>query len=418
LNLRKNIFLRDVSILSLGTLIAQIINLGSIFLLSRIYGVEAFGTLALFMAYGSIIFSFSTLKLDLAIVKTKVLKEKLALIQLSFFSIFTISILISIGLFIWSFWNMKLNQSFIFSLFIFCIVNGGNQVLVYFFNSEKEYSNITFAKILLALANLVFAFLFIYWSPNQGLIWALILANFCSFFLLLLFFGKKINAIFKIDQSILKQGLNKNNKFIRFTTPASFLDTLSYQVIFIFLSEYFSESITGSFFMAMRVVYLPLTLIGSAISQVFYKDISDKISNNNLSTIDFFKIWKLLAKLGIVPFLILYFFGKDLFSFLLGENWILAGEMAAVLAIVGFFTFLSSPTSSGFVVMNQQKYNLLNSSIRLTYTLLFLVWSARKGDIFFFLWSYTFAELMMMVLYNVVMLNLLKRVNREVKRIE
>jgi O-antigen/teichoic acid export membrane protein len=99
LNLRKNIFLKNVSILSMGTMISQLINIGGLPILSRLYSVEDFGKLALFMAFGSVVFSFSTLKLDLAIVKTEKDDEKMALIYISFIAILALSTLATLCLY-------------------------------------------------------------------------------------------------------------------------------------------------------------------------------------------------------------------------------------------------------------------------------------------------------------------------------
>ncbi|HHH49867.1 MAG TPA: hypothetical protein ENK52_02685 [Saprospiraceae bacterium] len=407
--LRENIFFKNVSVLFLGTVISQAINIGGLPILSRMYGTAEFSTLAIFMAMGLIVLSFSTLKLDYAIVRSEMLEERLALIRAAFLSVLLVAIVVSVGLLGWSWWSTQLGFSFVSTLFIFFIANGGNQILIYFFNSEKKYKHIATARILSTAANLIFAIVLFYWSPQLGLIVALTLANVFSFISLFYFFRKKIKAVFAISNSRLLPTLRKNAAFIKFSTPASFLDILSYQVVIIFLAKYFSEEITGSFFMAMRIVLLPTALVGNAISQVFYKDISDKFFKNTLAAVDFWKIWKILIGLGIIPFALLTFYGKEIFGFVLGEEWMMAGEMAAILAITGFFIFVSSPTSTGFVVMNQQKYNLLNSSIRLMYTIVFLMWSAAKNDIFFFLWNYAIAEFLMIIAYNWVMIRLLNK---------
>ena len=405
MNIRENIFIKNVSILSIGTIISQLINIGGLLLLSRLYSVEEFGNLALFMAYGSIVFSFSTLKFDLAIVKAKRIEEKLVLIRLAFFSIMLISCLIGFGLYIYSFWSDHFDITLISIYFFFFLANGGNQVLVYFFNSEKKYLNISAARILLVVLNLIFAILFFYWKFSIGLVLALAISNIFSFLTLLFLFKRNGKKVWTFSKVQTKKVFSENFQFVKFSTPASFLDTLSYQIIFIFLAEYFSKEITGAFFMAMRVIFLPLSLVGNAISQVFYKNISDKMSNQNLTKKDFWQIWKTLAGLGLIPFLLLFLFGEDLFVLFLGQEWELAGKMATILAIAGFFIFISSPTSTGFVVLNEQKYNLINSSIRLIYTIVFLFLGVLENDIFTFLWLYTIAEFVMIILYNFVMMD-------------
>lgn len=413
LKFKKNIFFKNVSVLLLGTIISQGINVLGLPILSRMYSVAEFASLALFMAIGLIVLSFSTLQLDLAIVKTKELKERLALIRLAFSAVLMIAILVCVGLMIWMYWNPALSFTFIFLLLLFFLFNAGNQILIYFFNSEKQYQKIATARILIATINLVFAIILFFINPKAGLILSLTIANAISFTYLVIFFRKKLKTLFSISQKEARLVFNQNSNFVKFSTPASFLDILAYQVVILFLSEFFTEEITGSYFMAMRVVLLPTGLIGYAISQVFYKEISDKFSNQKLTSNEFWSIWKFLFALGIIPFALLFFFGEILFGFVLGADWEFAGQMASILSLSGFFIFLSSPTSTGFVVMNQQKYNLINSSIRTIYTIIFLLIAAWKKDIFFFLWSYAVAELVMIILYNWIMLQLIPEASHQ-----
>ena len=123
----------------MGTMISQLINIGGLPVLSRLYSVEDFGKLAFFMAVGSIVFSFSTLKLDLAIVKAEKINEKMALIYISFISILIFSISATLCLYLWSFLNSQINNLFLTFIFFFFLSNGGSQVLVYFFISEKNF---------------------------------------------------------------------------------------------------------------------------------------------------------------------------------------------------------------------------------------------------------------------------------------
>lgn len=406
---KANIFFTNVSVLFVGTLVSQLINLGGLPILSRLYGTEAFALLALFLAINSITLSFSTLQLDLAIVKNEEFQERAGLIKLSFLTSFFISLVVSLlCLSFGKFLNSQINKEFSLLIFVYMLVTAGNQILTHFFNSERKYKNIATARILLALVNILLAMFLFNWDSKIGLLAAITLANTISFLFLLFLFRKRIYQTLSIPFLRLGNIYRNNIKFVQFSTPASFLDILSYQFIILFLSRFFSDYITGSFFMALRIVILPTALIGGAISQVFYKEIAEKYAQQILKTKDFWKIWQLLTILGLLPFSILFFFGKEIFGFVLGGEWILAGEMASILAIKGFFTFLSSPTSSGFVVMNYQQFNLWNSSIRLTYTIVFLMISYYQQNFFIFLWGYSITEFLVILIYNFWMVKLLK----------
>ena len=187
----------------MGTMISQLINIGGLPVLSRLYSVEDFGKLAFFMAVGSIVFSFSTLKLDLAIVKAEKINEKMALIYISFISILIFSISATLCLYLWSFLNSQINNLFLTFIFFFFLSNGGSQVLVYFFISEKKYQKITLAKVILAISNFILALLFFNWDSSLGLIYAITSANIFSFFGLIIFFRNKIPSVINIKKTFL-----------------------------------------------------------------------------------------------------------------------------------------------------------------------------------------------------------------------
>ena len=408
LSILQSSFFKNVSTLFIGTVVAQAINVFGLLILSRLYGTHEFAILALFSAIGSIILSFSTFKLDLAIVKNIDINERAALLKTALQSNFYISIIASIGLFIWAQFDLQMNLEFVFAILVYLITCGASQSLIYFFNSEKNYQPIAISKVLVALINLLIAIMLWYLIPSLGLIIAISLANVVSCLYLVFLFRKKISNLFQINRAKQIEVSKQNKDFIKYSTPTGLLDVLSIQIIIIFLSKAFTEEITGSYFMALKIVMLPTALIGAAISQVFYKEIADKYANKILTKLDFWKIWKGLFLLGIIPFTLLFLFGKNIFEFVLGEEWILAGEIAAILSIKGLLTFISSPTSSGFIVLNQQQTTFWLIVLRISYTFGLLIWSIYHQDIFLFLWCYVGFEFLMILLYNGLILKYLR----------
>ncbi|MEM6966566.1 MAG: oligosaccharide flippase family protein [Bacteroidota bacterium] len=393
---------------------AQLINVGGLPILSRLYGTEAFATLAVFLSIGLIVLSFSTFQLDLAIVKTQDLKERVVLAKTAFFSVLIIATMVSmLTLCFGNYVNPAINFFFTVLLFVYLITNAGNQILIFFFNSEKEYRIISLSKILLNAVNLFLAILFFYGQYYISLIQAITMANVVSFLCLIFFFRKNIRPLLQIQNPKMGIMIRKNFNFIKYSTPAKIFDVLAYQIIILVASAYFTEKITGSFFMAMRIVLLPSALIGYAVGQVFYKDISDKIFKQQLTSKSFYQIWKILFALAIIPFGILFFYGELLFQIVLGEGWELAGKFATIISLVGFFNFMSSPTSSGYVVLGKQHFNLVNSFFRTFFISLFLWISYREQDFFLFLYYYTFVEVALMILYNLGMIWLVN--NQKIK---
>jgi O-antigen/teichoic acid export membrane protein len=62
-----------------------------------------------------------------------------------------------------------------------------------------------------------------------------------------------------------------------------------------------------------------------------------------------------LFLIALVPFFIIVIFGKEIFSFVLGENWESAGELASTYALYVLFHFVASPVSVVPLIVEKQK---------------------------------------------------------------
>ena len=82
---------------------------------------------------------------------------------------------------------------------------------------------------------------------------------------------------------------------------------------------------------------------------------------------------KYLTLIIMLPVFILFYYSIDIFVFVLGEDWRMAGEFARWMALSYGSLFLSSPVRSLFLVFNKQKNLLVVEIITgVTSSLLFL----------------------------------------------
>jgi len=63
-------------------------------------------------------------------------------------------------------------------------------------------------------------------------------------------------------------------------------------------------------------------------------------------------------KISIIPFIFLYLTIEDIFTFVFGTKWSVAGEYAEVLIISTFFTFISTPIDKSALIVNNISYIL------------------------------------------------------------
>ena len=119
-----------------------------------------------------------------------------------------------------------------------------------------------------------------------------------------------------------------------------------------FILKNFGLEAAGLFGLAYRMVMLPVTLVNKAIGQVIYKRFS---AMSILDKTMFAFIIKniLFLTLSFPGFALLYLFGEEIFSFIFGVEWRIAGEYAALMTPFIFLSFLISPLSYYFVAYDK-----------------------------------------------------------------
>jgi lipopolysaccharide exporter len=114
------------------------------------------------------------------------------------------------------------------------------------------------------------------------------------------------------------------------------------------------------------VVFLPLGIVGVAISHVFFQKASDEKHLTGSVTNVVREIQHRLISIGMFPMFILMIIGAELFTFVLGSQWSVAGQYAAILAPWLLFAFVASPLKTIFAVLEKQP-------VELTFNILILV---------------------------------------------
>lgn len=415
-DLKSSDFLKSVLKLSGGTIFSQLLTILLAPIISRLYSPSQFGEFALYNSIISITIIFSTLRYDLAIViaKTKVIADSLIkicifLIILTFI-IGTIITLIYESYFVSS--GRKTN-SFIFLLPINLVIVSLIQVLNYTLNRSNNFSAIAFSKILQNIVNSSITISNGIWlKHNLGLIYANILSGFFS--LLYLYYKAKnsYKANFNsLNGRILKKVAYHFRDFPLFSAPTSFLDTLSISVPILFISSFFSGELTGQYSMAMRLLTIPTILIGASISQVFFKKFSDSVNSGDSKKI-LIRTWSILAGIGVLPCLTIFFGGEVIFLFIFGKEWVIAGKIASILAIPILFTFVSSPTSTAFIVFRIQHLSFVFGFLGIILRPLAFYLGYLYNDLFLSLKAGAVVDILLIVIYNIIILN---KSNKNVK---
>jgi O-antigen/teichoic acid export membrane protein len=149
-----------------------------------------------------------------------------------------------------------------------------------------------------------------------------------------------------------------NARFPKFMLPGAVLNYASANAITLIGPSFFSIAMLGHYNLGQRTAGLPLTVVGSAMGEVFRSSISPQSSHASEVAPLFRSAAIRLAAIGAVLVLPLALFGPLLFSLAFGPEWRDAGLYVQILSPVIFARFVVSPLSAVLARAKQQKLDM------------------------------------------------------------
>lgn len=417
-------FVKNVVKLSTGTAVSQLITISASPILSRLYTPKEFGNFAIYNGVLTVLVVFSTLRYELGIVIARNKRQA--------FSLFYLSILLSLVFFVISLPLFFLLRETIVTTFnlenfdtILKLIPLGvlllaiYQTINYLTNRNKKYSGIALSRMLQTGLTAMVAIIYgLFSRGNIGLVLGNMLGVSASTLLLLKYNKLELVQFFKkVNPVRLKYSLKSYKDFPLYSVPSAFLDTFSNQVPIFLITKFFESSFTGYYFLAYRVLSLPMILIGMSIGQVFYQKFSETYAQGGNCIKLLLKTWSHLAFIGIIPCLVIAIWGVEVFTFVLGSNWRMAGEIARPLSIMLFFVFISSPTSTALVVYRVQHYALIDGVISLIYRPLSIYIGYLTKDLIRGLMIFAVAEIIKIIVYNLIVIIVARKKRNELKQL-
>jgi O-antigen/teichoic acid export membrane protein len=111
----------------------------------------------------------------------------------------------------------------------------------------------------------------------------------------------------------------------------------------------------------------------------------------------------------IIPTGILLIWSEPLFAFVFGEEWLLAGTIAAILAPLLAIDFISAPTGRTLIVLEKQKVMPAFSFFNLTVRAGGLLIGWAQSDFIMGLILMVIGHIIGLLIYNVYLLKIVKK---------
>jgi O-antigen/teichoic acid export membrane protein len=120
--------------------------------------------------------------------------------------------------------------------------------------------------------------------------------------------------------------------FVAINLPHTVFNAASGLLTTVLIASIFSPGDAGSYFMMQRIAFLPASLFGAAMSQIYFQAASE--ASRETSRFDglLVRTTGLTAAIGSAVALPLLVAGPTLFRYVLGEHWRVAGTLAQLLA--------------------------------------------------------------------------------------
>jgi lipopolysaccharide exporter len=154
--------------------------------------------------------------------------------------------------------------------------------------------------------------------------------------------------------------LRSNQQFPLYSTPSSLLNELGTSLPLPLLVTLYGADVGGYYSLVWRVLAVPVVLVGASMADAFHSRAALYSREDPKRLLRFFHSTSVgLLAIGIVPALMIFFFGEPFFLLVFGVKWRLSGIIASIVAPWFLTSFIVSPLSRLVYVLHGQRLKLI-----------------------------------------------------------
>lgn len=362
--LPNNELIVNISKLSSGVAISQLIGVLTNIVLAKLYTPHQFAELSIFYSIVSIGLIFVNLRYDLAITQMTSDMEARRGLVLNLVIVTLITSILYVAFHIFQSYNTyykisidldKLTLPICLTIFF----GGLSQALGYYNNRLKKFGISAKSGIFKSIFNSISAIGLGYNSESNGLIIAQVIGNFFSFlaylkrdFLTKLFITRvRLGDVFKL--------LTRYKEYPKNMLIGSLLDTIAVQLPFFYILKYYGNTDLGYYSFAYRVIALPFTFFIGSLAQVFIQEFTEKKKESiDMYSLTLSRFKKIAVVVSIISFLVLLI-GPFLFNVFFGSKWEKSAQILPYIILPLSIRFIVSPLSSLLVLKGYTRYALV-----------------------------------------------------------
>jgi O-antigen/teichoic acid export membrane protein len=371
---RKGEFTRKVSMLAGATAGAYAINLAIAPVLTRIYGVPAFGHLQVYASLMGFIVTLIALRYELSVLLPEEDEVAANLVAVSFATIVLMTAFIAAAVFFALHYHLLWRRAAELGNYLWLLPVGAFGVGVYQllntwglrYHAYKAVAASKFSQVGAQAIVQIGAGL-----ATHGSMGGLIAGDACgrisgSLRIARITFRHDWHRLSQIRLATMWRAAKRYRDFPLVLTGAGVINSAGLQMVPLLLSVYYAPEVLGLYAVTDRTMLIPGVLVGQAVSQVYMVKAAQLRTTNPLELRSLFtKIVSRSLLLGIGPLLLLCAIAPTLFAFVFGEPWRMAGVYARVLAPVYYLCFIHTCTGMTLNMLERQRWQLAWDTLRL-----------------------------------------------------
>tara|TARA_R110000850_G_scaffold96655_4_gene201889 strand:- start:25455 stop:26822 length:1368 start_codon:yes stop_codon:yes gene_type:complete len=383
-------FARHVSVLVGGTAFAQALMLLALPVLTRLYTPDDFAVLAVYASLLAILASVACLRLEIAIPMPEQDEVAVNLIILALLAAVGITMVVCLGLLLFSneiaaLLGKPALAAYLWLVPIGLLGSASFAATQYWMTRKKRFPAIARARIRQSTAGVSTQLLFGYFAAGPfGLILGQVITLTGGVILLGRSALRDIRPLLnQISARTLRATLAEYQKFPKFSTLEAFSNSGAVQLPVLLIAAYVAGPEVGFLMLAMKIMAVPMTLLGTGVGQVYLSQASEHYREGKLPAFTA-EVLKNLCRIGAPLILIGGLLAPHLFPLVFGREWQRAGELVLWMVPWFVFQFMSAPISMALHVTSHQKValglQLAGLAIRVL-SVLAAVWVGMRGQV-------------------------------------
>jgi O-antigen/teichoic acid export membrane protein len=345
--LPKSRFLRAVTVLAGGTALGQGLTILASPILTRLYAPEEFGVLAVYASILGILSIVPALRYELAIPLPEDDDAASNLLALSLGLTCVNSLLLLLGVFFFGASIVRLTNTQVLQPYLWLVPVGFlgvglYQTFSYWAVRKKAYTVISRTKMTQSIGQvLTQAVLGITKLGPLGLLLGHVVGQVSGIGTLVhQAWSNERDCLRKVRWSRVLWVANRYRRFPLYMSGASLLNQAGSQLPALLLAAFYGPQVAGWFFLAQKVLGVPVQLIAISVSQVFIGEAAQLVKTDIRALKAL--IHKIVTRFFLIgfPFCIIVGIGGGwFFSFIFGGDWKMSGIFVQVMALYYLLKF-------------------------------------------------------------------------------